>query len=423
MKNRCSVLIKVRNKLGIASSMIIEDNSQIDILAVDDNETSLTLLVDILRHENYQVRSANNAETALELITKQLPDIVLLDVRMPGIDGFQLCRQLKNESLTEDIPIIFISGLDDSDNIVQGFDAGGVDFISKPFHAKEIIARVNTHLVIKRMKIALQDKTDQIKESVEQAAELQSQLIASEKMAALGRAVAGIAHELNTPMGLCVTATSYLLEKNKQIKATFNNKTLSSDGMKVFIEAVDETLDIIMTSMNRSTEMVNNFKMVAVDVSSEKLRSFTLHDYLSRVINSLTPEIRKTGHKVEVIGDDVLIDSYPGALSQVITNIIINAIIHAFDDGQEGSILIRTVLDGSNVHINCIDDGKGMSSESLAQVFDAYYTTRGGEGGSGLGTSIIKQLVDETLLGQVSCSSEIGMGTMFTITLPVHLKA
>lgn len=423
MKNRCSVLIKVRNKLGIASSMIIEDNSQIDILAVDDNETSLTLLVDILRHENYQVRSANNAETALELITKQLPDIVLLDVRMPGIDGFQLCRQLKNESLTEDIPIIFISGLDDSDNIVQGFDAGGVDFISKPFHAKEIIARVNTHLVIKRMKIALQDKTDQIKESVEQAAELQSQLIASEKMAALGRAVAGIAHELNTPMGLCVTATSYLLVKNKQIKAAFNNKTLSSDGMKVFIEAVDETLDIIMTSMNRSTEMVNNFKMVAVDVSSEKLRSFTLHDYLSRVINSLTPEIRKTGHKVEVIGDDVLIDSYPGALSQVITNIIINAIIHAFDDGQEGSILIRTVLDGSNVHINCIDDGKGMSSESLAQVFDAYYTTRGGEGGSGLGTSIIKQLVDETLLGQVSCSSEIGMGTMFTITLPVHLKA
>lgn len=143
--------------------MIIEDNSQIDILAVDDNETSLTLLVDILRHENYQVRSANNAETALELITKQLPDIVLLDVRMPGIDGFQLCRQLKNESLTEDIPIIFISGLDDSDNIVQGFDAGGVDFISKPFHAKEIIARVNTHLVIKRMKIALQDKTRRIK--------------------------------------------------------------------------------------------------------------------------------------------------------------------------------------------------------------------------------------------------------------------
>lgn len=403
--------------------MIIEDNSQIDILVVDDVKTSLLLLVDILMLSGYQVRQASSADVALQLISKTAPDLILLDVKMPEVDGFQFCRQLKEIPLIQDIPIIFISGLDDGENIVQGFEAGGVDFITKPFNAKEVIARVNTHLVIKRMAIALNDKTEQVKVSLEQAAELQSQLLASEKMASLGRAVAGIAHELNTPMGLCVTATSYLVEKNKQVKKSFHNKTLSSEGMRTFIDAVDETLDIIMTSMNRSTEMVNNFKMVAVDVSSEKLRSFTLHDYLSRVINSLTPEIRKTRHEVEVTGDDVLIDSYPGALSQVITNIIMNAIIHAYDKGQKGHILIRTVLDGSNVHLNCSDDGKGMTAESLTKVFEAYYTTKDGDGGSGLGTSIIQQLVTETLQGQVSCSSELGVGTMFTITLPLHTSA
>jgi signal transduction histidine kinase len=403
--------------------MIEEDKSQIDILVVDDVKTSLLMLVDILLLDGYQARQASSADMALQLIVASFPDLILLDINMLGIDGFQLCRQLKSNPQTEDIPVIFISGLNDSDNILLGFEAGAVDFISKPYSAKEVLARVNTHLVIKRMKISLKDKNEQVKKSLEQTAELQSQLFASEKMASLGRAVAGIAHELNTPMGLCVTATSYLVEKNKQVKKSFNNHSLSSKGMQDYIEAVDETLDIIMTSMQRSTEMVNNFKMVAVDVSSEKLRSFTLHDYLSRVINSLTPEIRKTRHIVEVAGDDLLIDSYPGALSQVITNIIMNAIIHGYDNGQKGHILIRTVLDGSNVHINCSDDGKGMTTESLKKVFEAYYTTRDGEGGSGLGTSIIQQLVTETLKGQVSCSSELGKGTMFTITLPVNLSA
>ncbi len=403
--------------------MIDEDKSQIDILVVDDIKTSLFVLVDILLLDGYQARQASSADIALQLIAASSPDIILLDVNMPGVDGFQLCRQLKNNPQTEDVPVIFISSLNDSDNIVLGFEAGAVDFISKPYNPKEVLARVNTHLVIKRMTISLKDKTEQVKVSLEQTAGLQSQLFASEKMASLGRAVAGIAHELNTPMGLCVTATSYLMEKHNQVKKSFRDNTLTSAGMSTFVDDVDETLDVIMTSMQRSTEMVNNFKMVAVDVSSEKLRSFTLHDYLSRVINSLTPEIRKARHIVEVVGDDLLIDSYPGALSQVITNIIMNAIIHAYDKGQKGHILIRTVLDGSNVHINCSDDGKGMTTESLKKVFEAYYTTRDGEGGSGLGTSIIQQLVTETLQGQVSCSSELGAGTMFTITLPVHLSA
>ncbi len=401
--------------------MTIEDNNQINILAVDDVESNLLFLVDILKIDNYHVIPASSALRAQELIAENMPDLILLDIQMPDMDGFQLCQQLKSEASTEEIPIIFISGLNNCESIVHGFDAGAVDFITKPFKAKEVLARVRTHLALRRLKHSLEEKNEQVRTSLEHKSELQSQLLASEKMASLGRAVAGIAHELNTPMGLCVTATSYLNEKNKQVKEDFNHKKLSSSDMVSYIEAVEETLEIIMTSMNRSTEMVNNFKMVAVDVSSEKLRSFVLHDYLSRVVNSLTPELRKTNHSIEITGDDLVIDSYPGALSQVVTNIVMNAIIHAFDEGDKGHILIRTVHDGSNVHLNCSDDGKGMSNESLKKVFEAYYTTRENDGGSGLGTHIIHQLVTDTLQGQISCSSELGIGTMFTITLPIHL--
>jgi signal transduction histidine kinase len=408
--------------LGITTNMIIEDNSQVNILVVDDVESNLLFLVDILKLDNYQVMPATCAVKAQEMIDDCLPDLILLDIQMPDIDGFQLCQQLKSQTATHDIPVIFISGLNNCESIVQGFDAGAVDFITKPYQIKEVLARVHTHLTLRRMQLALEEKNEQVRISLEHKLGLQSQLLASEKMASLGRAVAGIAHELNTPMGLCVTATSYLAEKNNQVKKDLIYKSLTSDGMINYVNAVEETLDIIMTSMHRSTEMVNNFKMVAVDVSSEKLRSFVLHDYLSRVINSLTPELRKTKHTIEVTGDDLVIDSYPGALSQVITNIVMNAIIHAFADKKKGHILIRTVHDGSNVHLNCSDDGKGMTNESLNNIFEAYYTTRENDGGSGLGTHIIHQLVTETLQGQISCSSELGAGTMFTITLPIHLS-
>lgn len=402
--------------------MVIDNKSAIDILVVDDIEASRILLEEILCLQGYGVRVAAGAEQALIRLQEALPDLILLDIKMPGIGGFELCQQLKQDETTVSIPIIFISALDDNHNILHGFEAGAVDFICKPFNPQEVAARVKNHLMIRQLELRLIEKNEKIAASLQQSAELQSQLIASEKMASLGRAVAGIAHELNTPMGLSVTATSYLVEKSKKVRQDFSDKRLTTDGMRVFLDAVDETLEIIITSLNRSNEMVNNFKMVAVDVSSEKLRAFCLHDYLKRVINSLSPELNKTLHKVEIAGDDLQVESYPGALSQVITNIIMNAVIHAYDEGDKGQILIRVVHDGANVHLNCSDDGKGMTSESLKKVFEAYYTTRAGEGGSGLGTNIIYELVTKNLQGQISCSSELGVGTMFTITLPIQLS-
>lgn len=392
-----------------------------DIVIVEDTVSSLKLLSDILHLADYRVRPALTAMLALKSIENSPPDLILLDVKMPEFDGYELCRQLKTRDNIKDIPIIFVSALNDTENMVMGFEVGGVDYITKPFHADEVLARIKTHLTIRSLQLTLEQQNKELNKTMQRELEAQAKLLESEKMASLGRTVAGIAHELNTPMGLCVTAASYLQERSKLAMKSFRNHELKLDEVQSFLETVDETVEIVTANLIKVTGMVNDFKMVAVDVSSEKLRSFVLHDYLNRIINSLSPELRKTRHQVSIVGDDLMLESYPGALSQVITNIIMNSITHAYDPDDKGQLIIRTIHDGSNVHLNCSDDGKGMNAESLKKVFEAYYTTREGIGGSGLGTNIIYKLVTETLQGEISCSSELGIGTMFTITIPLIL--
>lgn len=400
----------------------MKESNQFEIMVIEDAVSSLKLLTDILHLAGYHVRPALNADVALKSIKSSSPDLLLLDVKMPSVDGYELCRQLKSEENYKDIPIIFVSALDDVESRVKGFEVGAVDYITKPFYADEVLARIKAHLTIRALQARLEKKNAELKINLERELRIQEQLFESEKLAALGRAVAGIAHELSTPMGLCVTATSFLQENSDQLMVSYRDHKMKPNDFESFVGTVDETLDIVMENLLKSAEMVTNFKTVAVDTSSEKIRHFNLHDYLNTVISSLSPELRKTRHQISVVGDDLVLKSYPGALSQVITNIVMNAIIHAYEPDDMGNLLIRTVHDGSNVHLNCSDDGKGMTAESLSKVFEAYYTTREGEGGSGLGTRIIYTLVTEVLRGQISCSSELGMGTMFTITLPIEVE-
>lgn len=400
----------------------MKESNQFEIMVIEDAVSSLKLLTDILHLAGYHVRPALNADVALKSIRSSSPDLLLLDVKMPSVDGYELCRQLKSDSNFESIPIIFVSALDDVESRVKGFEVGAVDYITKPFYADEVLARIKAHLTIRALQARLEKKNAELKINLERELRIQEQLFESEKLAALGRAVAGIAHELSTPMGLCVTATSFLQENSEQLMESYRDQKMKPNDFESFVGTVDETLGIVMENLLKSAEMVTNFKTVAVDTSSEKIRHFNLHDYLNTVISSLSPELRKTRHQISVVGDDLVLKSYPGALSQVITNIVMNAIIHAYEPDDMGNLLIRTVHDGSNVHLNCSDDGKGMTAKSLSKVFEAYYTTREGEGGSGLGTRIIYTLVTEVLRGQISCSSELGMGTMFTITLPIEVE-
>lgn len=251
----------------------------------------------------------------------------------------------------------------------------------------------------------------------------QKHLVESEKMAALGGLVAGIAHEINTPVGVGITAATYLQEKLNTLQGEYKAGTMKRSMLDKFIETADETLVITMTNLTRAAELIASFKQVAVDQSSDDRRVFNIKEYLNDVLLSLKHEYKKTKLTVEVDGpDDIEVDSFPGAFSQIATNLLKNSLIHAYEKEDEGRILFRLERANDLVTLVYSDTGKGISPENLPKIFDPFFTTKRGKGGSGLGMHIVYNLVTSTLNGSITCASAIGKGTMFTVTFPANVE-
>jgi signal transduction histidine kinase len=257
-------------------------------------------------------------------------------------------------------------------------------------------------------------------QSLDDLKQTQKHLVESEKMAALGGLVAGVAHEINTPVGVGITAATYLQEKLKDLLAEYKAGAMKRSTLDKYLETTGETLEIMMTNLTRAAELIASFKQVAVDQSSEDRRKFNFKSYLNDVLLSLKHEYKRTKHQVEVLGpDDIVIDSYPGAFSQIATNLFMNSLIHAFDKDQAGRIIFWIDRNNDGIILKYSDDGKGIAPENLKRIFDPFFTTRRGKGGSGLGMNIVYNLVTGRLGGSITCESELGKGTTFTISFPV----
>lgn len=249
----------------------------------------------------------------------------------------------------------------------------------------------------------------------------QNQLVESEKMASLGRLVAGVAHELNTPIGIGITGASFLQEKLLQLKHTFEQGDIRRRDLAEFIECAPKSADIILTNLERAAEQITNFKLVAVDQTSERKRNINLINYIKKVINSLSPTINEAHHTVEVIGDeDVELHTIPGDISQIITNLIMNSIYHAYKDVQQGNMLITVKKIRNSVLLTYADDGEGMEKKTSQMIFEPFFTTKRGSGGSGLGMYIVYNLVSQNLAGKITCSSKPGQGTQFMMEFPIQ---
>ncbi|MBT3306179.1 MAG: PAS domain-containing sensor histidine kinase [Alphaproteobacteria bacterium] len=258
---------------------------------------------------------------------------------------------------------------------------------------------------------------DKLHHTLDELRQTQDVLVQSEKMASLGGLVAGVAHEINTPVGIGVTASSHLSEAVGNLRRSFAGGTLKKSELEASFETIDQASEMISTNLRRAAELIGSFKQVAVDQSSEEKREFQVGEYLDEIILSLHPKIKQTKHRVSVDCDSsLLVNSYPGAISQIITNLVMNSLIHAYDDGDEGSIRISALDNGDHITLKYFDDGKGMDTESLKKIFDPFFTTKRGSGGSGLGMNILYNLVTQTLGGTVVCDSQPGEGTTFTIT-------
>jgi signal transduction histidine kinase/purine-cytosine permease-like protein len=271
--------------------------------------------------------------------------------------------------------------------------------------------------------VQLQEKAQQLERTLHNLQQAEAHLIQTEKMAALGGLVAGIAHEINTPIGVGVTAASLLMEKAIAFSSLFKSGTMKRSDLEKFLDVAQQSSQLTLTNLERAAQMIQSFKQVAVDQSSESKRVFNLKAYLEEVLLQLSPKLKGTKHTVEVEGDPHLtLNSYPGTFSQIVTNLVMNSLLHAYQPDQQGCITLIFKQIGEQIIFEYADDGQGIPLENLSKIFEPFFTTKRGQGGSGLGLHIVYNLVSQKLGGTIQCESHPGMGTKFVIKL-LNLQA
>jgi signal transduction histidine kinase len=312
--------------------------------------------------------------------------------------------------------VIIVQSYDDSVIYTQA-DLDILAFMAS--HVAVAIARMRAESEIRRAKDALEEQNAALESALTSLKDAQGELVRQEKLASLGRLVAGVAHEINTPLGICVTATSHLVEELKLTREDMAAGTLDEDGLNQFFGIIDQSLRIMTTNTQRAAALVRSFKQVAVDQSSDDIRSFNLRKYLDEVLLSLQPKLKGKPVVVEIdCPANIEMASFPGAVSQIVTNMVVNSLVHGFEEGQPGKIKITGKVDGDFVDFDYSDDGAGMDNSTLAQLFDPFFTTKRGTGGSGLGAHILYNLVTGALGGTVKVVSAPGMGLHYKLRFP-----
>jgi signal transduction histidine kinase len=278
-------------------------------------------------------------------------------------------------------------------------------------HVATALQRRQTQESLKLAYGELQNRIDELKRT-------QSELIENEKMASLGRLVAGVAHEINTPLGIGVTAASHLEGIFASVERMLGES--APPELRAALTSERRCVDLIMSNLGKAAQLVKSFKQVAVDQSDEVRRRVAVRRYLEEVLASLHPRLKSTPHRVELdCPAHIELDTFPGALYQIAANLVLNALTHAFDADRAGCLRISVTANGETLDMIFADDGKGMSEEVRRRAFEPFFTTRRGAGGTGLGLHLVYNLVTQVLRGTIACNSAPGQGTRFTIRVPL----
>ena len=269
----------------------------------------------------------------------------------------------------------------------------------------------------------VQQRTAELSQALADLKATQNKLVESEKMSALGGLVAGVAHEINTPVGIGITAASLLAEKTTEFFEAYKSGQMKRSQLEKFLDTAMQSSSMVLSNLNRAADLIQSFKQVAVDQSNEEQRTFNLKQYLSEVLIPLRPKLRTTHHQVEIKGDEAItLHTYPGALSQIITNLVMNSLTHAYSPEDSGHLIFDFKQEGEELIFHFCDDGKGIPKENLNKIFDPFFTTKRGQGGTGLGLHIVYNLVTQKLNGTIECESQVNVGTKFIIKLPSRVS-
>ncbi|MEO1386360.1 MAG: response regulator [Cyanobacteria bacterium J06634_6] len=452
------------------------------ILIVDDNPTNLEVLSESLIQEGFQVAVAIDGESALEQISYHPPELILLDVMMPGIDGFETCRRLKENPDTYNIPVVFMTALSDAQNKVKGLSLGAIDYITKPFQHEEVLARVRVHLQVQNLARTLQEQNHLLKGEIEQrqtaeaklveanqalenlnhqleerveertrdlsealktVKKTQVQLIQQEKLSALGQLVAGIAHEINNPVNFIHGNIDHASGYADDLLSLFNlyeqHYPDPVDAIKSKREDIDvvfltEDLPKLLNSMQVGTDRIRDIVLslrIFSRLDEAEVKDVDIHEGIDSTLLILNSRLKSPDMPFPIsveksYSDLPKVKCYPGQLNQVYMNILSNAIDaleEFFDNNNEEdwrpTIEIFTKpVDDDKVSICIRDNGPGIPEALLEKIFDPFFTTKAVGKGTGLGMSISHEIISEKHHGSLTCCRLEPHGTEFTVTIP-----
>jgi two-component system, NtrC family, sensor kinase len=410
------------------------------ILVVDDNPTNIQVLFDVLSEIGYRVAIAKSGEAALKRLQSYCPDIILLDVMMPGIDGFETCQRLKSDPVTAEIPVIFMTALSDVVDKVKGLSIGAVDYLTKPIQHEEALARIQIHLQLSHTKQTLSQTLDQLQKT-------QVCRVQSEKMASLGQLVAGVAHEINNPINFIAGNLVYA-EKHIQDVMTFiqlyrelhdqPHPKIQAWMEEVDVDYVQEDLPKLLQSMKLGSDRIRNIVLSLRNFSrldEAEFKAVDLHEGIESTLLILQHRLKAnaTHYDIQITrdyGELPLVECYPSQINQVFMNLLSNA-IDALEENRthndDSTITIRTIASTADwIQISISDNGNGIPEILLPKLFDPFFTTKPIGKGTGLGLAIAHQIVTEKHCGKIDVYSRLGEGTEFVVQIPIqfhsHLK-
>jgi signal transduction histidine kinase len=410
-----------------------------DVMVIDDNPVNLNLLKEILSQKGYVVRPFPKGDIAVMSAQTNPPGLILLDIMMPDLDGYEVCQMLKSNEATYGIPVIFISAKTVTIDKIKAFNVGGVDYITKPFQVEEVLARVKTHLTLRRYQLESDKKNEELQNMLSKLKFAQSQLIQSEKMASIGILAAGIAHELNNPINFISISTKGLKKKFSPIiellqqldgsEKTFEQfeemgQAVANLDLSSRLQAINELTTNIETGADRSVEIVNGLRSFSRLDKSTKEKT-NIHKSLEAALIILKSQTKGVIAIVKDFEELPGMMAFPGKLTQVFMNIIkngIDAINACTDNDRDKVITIKTrATNSDNSKYACIqisDSGHGISEEAEGRLFDPFFTTKEVGKGTGLGLSIALGIIEDHQ-GRIEVSDQKGNGTRFTVFLPL----
>ena len=384
--------------------------------AIDDNQAAMIAVINKLSAQMTlrELQAQGSFDHTLANIYQNVALVAVIFLTLIVVIGALIARSI-NLPLKEIMAAMHAVVSEKYDQPIQGTQAR--DEIGEMARA---VAVFRENAIAKRKaEDELRASKDRAEKALEDLREAQQNLIAAEKLAALGGLVAGVAHEVNNPIGISLTVASSFARRCDEFAKEVGSGPLRRSRLDEFLEGGRDAANQLVSNLQRAGELVQSFKQVAVDRSHADRRPFDLRELTDQIVASLRPVLKKSQITLTVdVPPGITMDSYPGSYGQVLTNLFLNSVVHAFPDGRAGSVLVEARQVRDDVDIFVSDDGVGMSEEIQRRAFDPFFTTRRGEGGTGLGLHIIFNLVTQQLGGRLAFESRLGWGTRFRITLP-----